>query len=180
MAGSRFLVVEFFAPNLPLTGFTARYPGATIDMMSEVVAEHDGRRWHPSVVLVKGASPMAVRELAATVKEIYGPVRTLEEDPFKGLWLFRTEIPEDKLTGGAHILTDFQHRYGVPWTHMDEGILHMRAKINEPADGDVLADQTRRFLAQAGVEAQVEVQEMSTRDYGVWRDLIQHTIGMAS
>lgn len=180
MPGSLFLVVEFAAPNLLLTGFTAKYPGSTIDMMSEPVVERDGRKWHPTVMFVKGAPPQALNELSKAVEETYGKPRTLEQDGFRQTWLARFEIPEDKLSGGARVLVGFQHRFGVPWTHLDEGILHMRAKINDPDDGQLLADQARRFLEQAGVDAQVDIQEISSRDYGVWRDLIQHTIGMAS
>jgi hypothetical protein len=80
---------------------------------------------------------------------------------------------------GARVITQFQHRFGAPWTHLENGLVHLRAKVNDPAQGELLADQMRRYFTKAGVEAQVEVREVSVKDHGVWEDLVQRSIGLA-
>ena len=57
--------------------------------------------------------------------------------------------------------------------------MHLRARVNDPAHGDLLADQMRRYFSKADVDAQVEVRDISAKDYGVWEDLVQRSIGLA-
>lgn len=180
-AGHRFVIAEVPADDLPLASFTLRNPGATIDLISEPVVEEGGERLHPSVVLVKGAPPAATALLVKQLAKVYDHVEAIERDDLRGTWLGRMRIRESAYAHnkGAAILTSFQHRYRAPWTHLEDGILYIRARVVDEAHADLLADQMRRFLAQAGVEAQVEVRDVAARDYGVWEDLVQRAIGLS-
>ncbi len=180
MQTSLFMVVEFPATELPLTGFTARHPEVTIDLISEPPVDRDGERVHPSVALIKGAPPAVLDGLIAQLATVYSPIHVIERDDLRHHWLARMEIKESAFTNpGARRLVQFRHRYGVPWTHLEGGVLHMRARVEDQERGEFLADQVRRYLAEEGAEAQVELQEISSRDYSVWEDLVQHTLGMA-
>jgi hypothetical protein len=181
VTGHRFVIVECPAEDLPLASFTLRNPGTTIDLISEPAVEEGGDRLHPSLVLIKGAPPAALALLLKQLGKVYDQVEAIERDDLRHLWLGRMRIRESAFlhNKGAAIITSFQHRYRAPWTHLEDGVLHIRARVLDEAHGELLVDQMRRFMAQAGVDAQVEVREISSRDYGVWEDLIQHAIGLA-
>jgi hypothetical protein len=80
---------------------------------------------------------------------------------------------------GAAAIAQFQDRFGPPWTHIDDGVVYMRARLHKATDGDRLVHQVRGYLAKEGVDAHVSVQDFSTHDYGVWDDLVQASIGLA-
>ncbi|HJQ92809.1 MAG TPA: hypothetical protein VJ874_00830, partial [Candidatus Thermoplasmatota archaeon] len=80
---------------------------------------------------------------------------------------------------GAQVIVQFQHRFGAPWTHIEQGTVHLRARITDTEQAEVLADQMRRYFAKAGVDAQVELREISAKDYGVWDELVQRAIGLS-
>lgn len=179
--GHAFVIVEFPMADAPLAAFTAAHPGTTVDLISEPPVPDGKDTLHPSIVLVKGATPKALALLLARLAKAYDHVETIERDDAHGLWLGRMRLRESVYArdAGAAILTRFQHRFGAPWAHLEAGQLHLRAKVDDPARGEVLADQMRRYFAKAGVEAQVEVREISAKDYGVWEDLVQRSIGLA-
>lgn len=111
---------------------------------------------------------------------LYGPLETLRMEPARGQWLARMNVKESAMaSGAAAAVMQFQHRFGAPWTHVDDGIVYMRARLKGEEDGDRLAQQLRGYLAQHKVDAQVSVQEFSVHDYGVWDDLVQNAIGLA-
>jgi hypothetical protein len=179
VSGQLFLIAEFAAGDMLLAGFTALNPGSTVDLISEPVIFETSDRVHPSVLLAKGADPEALDGLLAQLRAAYGRVETLERNDDRKVWLGRLRIRESMIRNtGALVLARFQKRYGVPWVHLEAGLLHMRARIADPDQAEVLADQVRRFLDGAGVEAQVEVREMAAKDYGVWDDLVQRSIGL--
>lgn len=180
--GHRFVIVEYPMPDTPLSGFTARHPGCTIDLISEPPVDAGAERLHPSVVLVKGAPKPELDRLLERLQDVYDHVETIERDDVRGFWMGRMRLRESAYvhSPGARVVTQFQHRYGAPWTHLEHGLVHLRAKVNDPAQGELLADQMRRFFDKEGVEAQVEVREISAKDYGVWEDLVQRSIGLAS
>ena len=177
---SRFLVVEFPGDGLTLADWTRDHAGATVDLISEPVRSRGADRVHPSVVLVKGAGRAALVQLMDRLDRLYGPVETLRLEPARGQWLARLSVRESAMhSAAAAAVLQFQHRYGAPWTHIDDGIVYMRALLPPREDGDRLAQQMRGYLAQNKVDAQVSVQEFSAHDYGVWDDLVQHAIGLA-
>lgn len=178
--GSRFLVLEFPGIGLTLAEWTRDYPGATVDMISEPVRAKGPDAVHPTLFLVKGAPRAALVQLMDRLDRLYGPIETLRMEPHTGQWLGRMQVPESSMhaTSAAAVL-QFQHRFGAPWTHIDDGIVYMRARLPPDDNGERLAQQVRGYLAEKKVDAQVTVQEFASHDYGVWDDLVQASIGLA-
>jgi hypothetical protein len=178
---ARFVIVELPVPDTPLAGFTARNPGCAIDLISEPAAYEGFERFHPSLVLVRGAEPQALDELLARLRKVYDRVETLERNDERRSWLGRMRLREAAYThnAGLRVLTSFQHRYGAPWTHLEQGTLHLRARVPDEGGADVLVDQMRRYFEREGVDAQVEVRDLSAKDYGVWEDLVERAIGLS-
>jgi hypothetical protein len=176
-----FVIVEVPFAEAPLTKFTAEHPGCTIDLISEPSVAVDGDVLHLSVVLIKGAPPEELSALLRRVGRVYDQVETLERDDLQGTWLGRMRLRDSVYVRlpAAKVITAFQHRFGAPWTHLEQGTLHLRARITDPAQGGLLVDQMRRYFEQAGVEAQVELRDISAKDYGVWEDLVQRAIGLS-
>lgn len=181
MSAPLFVIAEFPMRDTPLASFTAAHAGCTIDLISEPVVAEGAERYHPSIVLVKGAPPKELTALLKRLSKVYDHVETLDRNDVEGTWLGRMRLRESVYlhNPGAAVITGFQHRFGAPWTHLENGVLHLRARVNDPAHGEVLADQMRRYFQQAGAEAQVEVRDISTKDYGVWEDLVQRSIGLS-
>ena len=181
MSGHSFVVVEFPAADTPLASFTARNPGTQLDAILEPVVEEDGEPVHHTTVLLRGADPAKLTAFLEQLGKVYDRIEPIERDDRRRIWLGRVRVHERAYTHnpGAKAMVDFQHRYGAQWAHVEAGIAHLRARIKDPAHGDLLADQMRRHFDKLGVDAQVEVREISAKDYGVWEDLVQRSIGLA-
>lgn len=180
MPGHPFIIVEYPEPDTPLAAFTLHVPGTTVDLISEPALVEGEDLVHPSLVLIKGAPPA---DLDALLKRLAGLYRIdpLERDDKARTWMGRIRIRASTLlhNPGAQVVIQFQHRFGVPWTHMEQGTMHMRARVVDGSQAELLCDQMRRFFGKAGVDAQVEVREVSPKDYGVWDELVQRAIGVA-
>lgn len=164
--------------------WTRDHPGATIDMISEPARSKDKAeardRVHPTLVLVKRAPRAALVQLMDGLDRLYGPIETLRMDPQQGTWLARIQFSEASMhSSSAGAVLQFQHRFGAPWTHIDDGIVYLRSLLPAKEDGERLAQQVRGYLADKKVDAQATVQEFSSHDYGVWDDLVQASIGLA-
>lgn len=178
--GSRFLVVEFSGEGITLAEWTRDHPGTTVDVISEPVRIVGKERLHPSLFLVKGADRAALVQCMERVDRVHGPVESVRLDALQGQWLGRMVVRESQLKSTtAASVAQFQHRYGAPWTHLEDGIVYMRARIPDKEDSERLLKQIEGYLAHQKVEAQVSVEEFSSHDYGVWDDLVQASIGMA-
>lgn len=176
-----FVIVEFPVRDTPLASFTASHAGCTIDLISEPVVIEGPDRFHPSIVLIKGSPPTDLTRLLDRLAKVYDHIETIERNDLQSSWLGRMRLRESAYmhNPGAAVITQFQHRYGAPWTHLEAGVMHLRAKVHDPSHGDLLADQMRRYFAKSKVDAQVEVRDISVKDYGVWEDLVQRSIGLA-
>lgn len=178
--GTRFLVLEFGGEGLTLAEWTRDYPGATVDLISEPVRSKETDPIHPTLFLVKGAPRAALVQLMDRMDRLYGPLETLRMDAARGQWLARMQVKESAMhSSSAAAILQFQHRFGAPWTHMDDGVVYMRARLASDEDGDRLMQQLRGYLADKKIEAQVTVEEFASHDYGVWDDLVQASIGLA-
>jgi hypothetical protein len=179
--GSLFLVVEFDGAGLPFAEFTRDNPGTAVDMLSEPAVKEGRERWHPSLVMVRGAGREALERLLTRVRQAYEEPETLRKETRTGTWVGRLRLRESSMhSAAAKALLQFQHRYGVAWTHLESGVLHMRARVNDQAEGDRLAAQVQGFLAESRVEAQVDIVEVSPHDYSVWEELVQFSLGMST
>src|SRR5688572_25263074 len=94
---SLFLLVEFDGRGLTFADFTREHPGVTVDMLSEPVVEEGGERWHPSLVLVKGASAQDLDGLLARVGKVYEPPETLQRDSRTRTWVGRLSLRESAM-----------------------------------------------------------------------------------
>lgn len=180
MPGHPFIIVEYPQEDTPLASFTAHVPGATVDLISEPPVLDGNDLVHPSVVLIRGAPDKDLDALLARLAAVYS-IEPIERDPRARSWLGRMRIRDSFIVhnAGAQVVVQFQHRFGAPWTHIEEGTVHLRARVGDEASADVLADQMRRYFDKAKVGAQVEVREISAKDYGVWDELVQRAIGLA-
>lgn len=181
MTGHRFVIAEFPTPDTPLSSFTLRNPGCTIDLIMEPVVEEDGRRLHQSTVLIKGADRKAIELFLRQLAKVYDHIETIERDATGQTWLGRMRIDEKAYAHNAAAMATvlFQHRYGAQWCHLEAGSCHLRARVLDEPQGELLVDQMARHFRKIGVEAQVEVREISLKDYGVWEDLVQRSIGLS-
>ena len=177
----RFIIVEYPDRGSPMPDFTRDHPGATVDVIAErVVGLPDGDRMHPCVALVRGAPWAAIEDLVAAFETIYESVVPLQRDPRAGRWLGRMKIRESTFRHTAtYNVMLFQQRFGAPWAHLEGGVIHLRARVADPGQGKALAADMRRSLDELGIDAQVEERELGARDYGVWDELVQHTIGLS-
>ncbi|MHB1260429.1 MAG: hypothetical protein ACYC2H_01800 [Thermoplasmatota archaeon] len=180
MTGHRFVIAEYPTPDTPLSSFTLRNPGSTIDLIMEPVVEENGRRLHQSTVLIKGADPKAIDLFLRQLGKVYDHIETIERDA-AGTWLGRMRIDEKAYAHNpaATATALFQHRYGAQWCHLEAGSCHLRARVVDDSQADLLVDQMARHFQKVGVEAQVEVRDISRKDYGVWEDLVQRSIGLS-
>jgi hypothetical protein len=181
MQAARFIIVECPAGDTPLAGFTASHPGTAIDLISEPAVDGARGRVHPSLVLIRGVEPAALTQLLAQLAPAYDGIEPIERDDRRRTWLGRMRLRESAYShnAGLRVLTSFQHRYGAPWTHLEDGMLHLRARVPDEGGADVLVDQMRRYFDKAGVDAQVEVRDLSAKDYGVWEELVERAIGLS-
>lgn len=178
--GTRFVVVEFSGEGLTLAEWTRDNPGTSVDLISEPVRPEGNELLHPSLILVKGAGRAGLVQLMDKLDRLYGPVNTLRMEAIRGQWLARIQVRESQMhSTAAAAVAQFQDRFGAPWTHMDDGIVYMRARLNTGVDGDRLMHQMQGFLAQQQVDAQVSLAEFGSHDYGVWDELVQASIGLA-
>lgn len=178
---SRFLVVEFTGDGLTLAEWTRDHPGTTVDLISEPVQRQGNEAMHPSLILVKGVNRAALVQLMDRLDRLYGPVNTISMEAARGRWLARIQVRESQMhSAAAATVTQFQHRFGAPWTHLAEGVVYVRARLPAQEDEDVLVDELERRLKAGRIDAQVSVQEVGSHDYSVWDELVQASIGMAS
>lgn len=175
-----FVIVE--SPDTTFgTSFTATRPRVTFDTISEPASGPPDNLRHPALALAQGLRPEDRKILVTGLEHLYDDLHTIQDDPRRGRWLGRFTVRQRLLQGtGIHRILGFQHRFGALWTHAESGVLHVRARVADPADGERLADDLRRALREHGTEAQVEVRELGPHDYGAWEELVQRSIGLAS
>jgi hypothetical protein len=180
MGGQPFLIVEFPQSDTPLAAFTLHVPGSTVDLISEPAVLQGDDLVHPSVVLIRGAPVTEVNALLQRLAMLWD-IEAIERDDARRSWMGRMRIKDSMVVhdAGAQVVIQFQHRFGAPWTHIEQGMVHLRARVTDSSQADILADQMRRYFAKAGVDAQVELREISAKDYGVWDELVQRAIGLS-
>jgi hypothetical protein len=174
----RFLVVEFPSEGFVMTRFTRAHPLCTVDLVSERGVAWRGERIHPALFLAKGVAWREFQDLLEELARMHEPATILRRDPAGLAWLCRVSFHESNLGPEGHALAQFQDRFGPPWLHVEQGVLHLRARLGETMDAEVLVDQLTGFLEATGVQAQVEVQELGPTDYGVWEELLQAGAGL--
>ena len=180
MGGQPFLIVEYPQQDTPLAAFTLHVPGATVDLISEPPVLQGDDLVHPSVVLIRGAPAADVNALLKRLAILWD-IETIERDDSARSWMGRMRIKDSMLVHnpGAQVVVQFQHRFGAQWTHIEQGLLHLRTRVVDASQAGLLADQMKRYFAKAGVDAQIELREISAKDYGVWDELVQRAIGLS-
>ena len=175
----RFVIVEY--PDTTFGSvFLAKRPGASVDVISEPATGPPGDRRHPCIALVQGLEPDDLRTLITGLTHLHEEVQPLSNEPRKGRWLGRFVVRERALRDTTTLkVLRFQERFGAPWAHSAGGLIHLRARLHAGVDGEQLAEAMRKGLAEAGIEAQVEVRELGRHDFSVWEELVQHAIGLA-
>lgn len=179
MAVGPFLVVEYPGAGLPLAEWTREHR-ATADMILQPMQEAGGDLRSQGTLLARGMDAAALATLRQLLDRHYAPHETVRSDARRGEWLGRMHIHVETLrrSPAAKAVALHQHRFGSPWSHVDDGIVHMRMRVNDPAGADALLDDVRDELARQEADAQATLQEVSRHDYGVWEELVQATIGL--
>ncbi|HUR24828.1 MAG TPA: hypothetical protein VM327_02305 [Candidatus Thermoplasmatota archaeon] len=159
--------------------FTKAHRGATVDLMAEPGATHD-EPYHPSLlVLIRNAPWPAIQALVADLEVRRRPVTTLRVEPAEELWFGRATYDVATLTNpGTQVVVGLLGLLGPPWVHVEAGVVHLRARLLDPAQAEDVLNLAIEGLRAAGVEAQVVVQEIAAKDHSVWESLVRHSIGL--
>lgn len=176
----RFLVVEYDGAGLPFIEWARDRPRVRLDMILEPMRAKGDDLQIPGVALVRGLDADAMRELDALLGRDYAPVQTLRRDARRGEWLGRLTLHVARMRGSptALAIARMSDRFGPPWSHVDDGIVHMRLRIGDGVDADALAAELADAIRGRGGEAQVSVESFASHDYGVWDELVQAAIGL--
>jgi hypothetical protein len=179
MPSARFLVAEFPGGGMVFARFTGEHPGTTVDMLSDSVEGAAGHKYHGTVFLVKGIGAEDVAALASELTRVYEPPLTLDYDPDGRQWLGRVRMRESAIpSAGGRGIAQFLHLVGVPWLHIEAGIVYMRARLPDGADADSIMTLIQGHLAEQGVEVHLDVEEVPVGDFGVWDDLVATSVGL--
>lgn len=177
----RFLVVEYDGRGLPFVDWAHARPGVAFDMIIEPQQGTGEDRTMPALALVRGLQARHFGELDVLLDAMYSPRTTMRREPRTGEWLGRITIHlRNMASPQARAVARHGHRFGAPWSHVDDGVVYMRMRIADGEEAEALAADVRRDLAATGAEAQVMVESYSTRDYSVWDRLVQASLGLAT
>lgn len=179
-APPRFVVVEYDGAGLPFVEWAHGRPGVTLDMILEPMRAKGDDLQIPGVALVRGVGAKGLPDLAALMADVYAPTQTLRQDARRGEWLGRITLHVGNMrqAPAAQAVARHADRFGPPWSHVDDGIVHMRLRVPDGEDADALADLLGREMQARGAQAQVSVESYSRHDYGVWDELVQASIGL--
>jgi hypothetical protein len=175
-----FLIVEFPSQDFVMTRFTRAHTLCAIDLVSQRPVVRGGGRAYPTVFQAKGVAWREFQGLLEELSRVHGPPEVLRRDLAGLAWLCRVDMHTTHLGGDAQALAQFEDRFGPPWLHVEQGVLHLRARLAEGIQPERLIDQLRGFLAATGAQAQVEVRDLAPHDYGVWEELLQASAGRAA
>lgn len=180
MAVSRFVVVEYAGDGLPLSDWTKAFPGTTVDMILEPMRAQGADLHIPGTVLGRGMDAKAMAVFQQMLDGTYAPYASVRTDVRRGEWLGRITIHVEKLvkSPAARAVALHQQHLGAPWSHVEQGIVYMRLRVPDAQDAEAIVQNLRSELVTQGAEAQVSLQVISPRDYGVWEELIQAAIGL--
>lgn len=176
--GDTWLVAELQRPMELLAIFTGRYPGATIDIIADRPIRVLGDNLHPCIMLVRNAPGAALDGLVDALSDSYGSPVTIRRSRNDD-WLARLIVPQSALhDAGLEALMRFQASWGMPWVHMEHGVIHSRARIEPGVDPNRLLRQVKGYLEAQGIDMHLSLQEMSDRDFNVWRELVEKNAAM--
>jgi hypothetical protein len=171
------LVVEYTGEDTEFPAFTRQNRGATVDLMVE---PGDSVQRH-ALVLVRDAGWTAIQSLVADLATRRAPAATLRAEPAEELWFGRiTYDPRALVHPTARAVANLLDLVGPPWIHVESGVVHLRARLRDPAQAEDVLHLAEEGLRAAGTEAQVVVQEVSTKDHSVWESLVRHGIGLSA
>lgn len=172
--------MEFDGGPLAFAQMTREHPGSTVDLISEPM-EIDGKPGYLGVFLVRGVGDTGMKRIEKELTRRYEAPRTLRRDHIQRQWLARIHMKAEAMKGpAAEAFLSISQHWGVPWVRYEDGILMVRARVNDPGEAEHVARELRERMANGGVEAQVEIQEVAPRDFGVWRELVDASLGLTS
>ena len=169
------LVVEYTGEDTEFPAFTRANRGATVDLMVEP-GEGASRQ---ALVLVRDAPWPAIQSLVAELARKRPPVSTHRAEPAEEMWFGRVAFDQRMLANPtAQAVSRLLSLVGPPWIHVESGVVHLRARLRDPAQAEDVLQLAEEGLRAAGAEAQVVVQEVSTKDHSVWESLVRYGIGL--
>lgn len=178
-APSRFLVAEYDGKGLPFVDWAHARPGVSFDMILEPMKARDGDLQVPGVALVRGLDPMNAQHLGWLLDRYYAPWTSIRKDLAHGTWLLRLTLHVSNMASpAARAVARMSDRFGPPWSHVDDGVVYMRMRLQDATDAEALADELRAECARRGADVQVGVESYSAHDYSVWDQLVQASIGL--
>lgn len=172
------LVVEYPGEDSEFPAFTRQNRGATVDLMVEPGDPAAATR-RQALVLVRDAPWPAIQALVADLSRRRAPVTTLRAEAAEEMWFGRvTYDPQIHVHPTAKAVASLLDLIGPPWIHVESGVVHLRARLRGPAQAEDVLQLAQEGLRAAGTDAQVVVQEVSTKDHSVWESLVRHGIGL--
>lgn len=170
------LVVEYTGDDDEFPPFTRLNRGATVDLMAEP-GSGDERR---ALILVRNAPWPAVQALVAGLERRHPPVQTIRADPAEEMWFGRATYDRRAPKSPAgRVIAGLLDLIGPPWVHVESGVVHLRARLRDPAQAEDVLHLAEEGLRAAGAEAQAVVQEVAPKDHSVWESLVRHGIGLS-
>jgi hypothetical protein len=177
----RFLVVEYDGAGLPFVDWARGRPGMKLDLILEPMRAEGRDLQVPGIALVRGLDADALLDLPALLDRSYAPHRTLRRDARRGEWLGRVTLHVANMAHAPAALAVARHAgdYAPPWSHVEQGVVHMRIRVPDGADADAMAATLRSEMAGRGGDAHVAVETHGQHDHGVWDQLVQASLGLA-
>lgn len=176
----RFVVVEYDGAGLPFIEWARSRPGLRLDLILEPMRAAGDDLQVPGVALVQGLDGRGLVELEALLQDKYAPVQVLRRDARRGDWFGRLTLHVGNMAQSptAQAVVRMSDRFGPPWSHVDDGVVHMRLRVRPEGDAEALAEDLRQEIRTRGGDAQVSVESFGQRDHGVWDELVQASIGL--
>jgi hypothetical protein len=177
---SRFLLMEFDGGDLIFARATRQFDGATVDLLSEPQEDADGLLYS-AVFLVRGLPESAMERVERDLTKRYEKPKTLRRDVIQSTWMGRIRMRASAMTaGGAKVYESLHRHWGLPWIHIEGGQVMVRARVVDAGAADSLARRVGEAMAAVGVASQVEVQEVVPKDFGVWKELVEASLGLSA
>lgn len=177
----RVLVVEYDGAGLPFVDWARGHPGATLDLILEPMRAVSTDLQVPGIALVRGLDAAGLRDLPGLLDRSYAPHQVLRRDARRGEWLGRVTLHVANMAHAPAALAVARHAdaFAPPWSHVQDGVVHMRLRVPDGADAEALAATLRQEMAARGGDAQVAVETHGERDHGVWDHLVQASLGLS-
>ncbi|MEA3165982.1 MAG: hypothetical protein QOJ26_851, partial [Thermoplasmata archaeon] len=170
--GTEFLVVDLPATGLVLAQHTLAVHGSQADSIREAPDGQDPRKASTHLVVLQGFSEPQFQALLADMRRLYQDIQVLDEDSKARRWVVRNRFKMDDIQAKQLLLLNrAETEFGLYWTHIYEGRFQLRAEVRAHERAQFDLERLKEVFRQAGVPAEVRLQELGAGDIAVSRFL---------